>query len=241
MSPSVRSPLHSRRQVLAALVSACLPLPLMAQDIPIPANMGFFRLVNAIGLPGVLKLKVDGISPRPAGFKEGEATGAVGLEPKSYQVELEHEALGTQSVTVNVQTGMISTLVAYKTEKPEKDPKTGKIKAAPAGEKPGPRIAWCVDEAPISQVKLNQPKLTVLQVTANEKMDFKVEKTPVTALAAKPTLVEITKAIGAFPEVRVQDKFVCGLNFDSPADQLVVFFAGSDGLLKFAVTHNDVM
>lgn len=234
-------PLHSRRRMLAALVSACLPLPLVAaEEGATPESLGLFRLVNAIGLPGKLKVRVDGINPRPSGFPAGEATAAIGLQPKSYQVELEHEALGTGTVMVTVATGMISTVIAYKTEKAAKDPKAAKS-TKEKDEKAGPKLAWHVDQAPVSPPKLKEPKLTLMQLTTNEKMDFKIGGTLVSLASEKPSQIPVTKSMGSFPEVLFQERLVCGLNLDKPADMLVVFFPGADGMLKFAQTRNDVM
>lgn len=237
------SPFQSRRHIFAGaalLLTAWLPLP--AQEAPgleVPPDLAFIRLVNAVGLPGRLKVRINGNEADPAGFQQGDATGAVGLAPKSYPVELEHETLGKETLEVPLQTGQITTVIAYMTEKPALDPKTKKPAKGEA-EKKGPRLAWHLDQSPTSPPDLKQPALTLVQLTPADEMDFKVSGTPVTVPAAKPVRVPITRAMGAFPGVHYQSKPVSLLNFKFPADQLVVFFIGDDGTLKQAPMRNDV-
>lgn len=231
----------SRVLVCMALL-ATVWMPLQAQETPeapeVPANLGFIRFVNAIGLPGRLKVRVDGTEASPDGFPQGEVTGSIGLLPKTYQMELEHESLGKETVQVPVQTGQIFTVIAFKTEKP-KDPKA---KPSPKGDskKPGPRLACHLEQSVVSPPGLKDPTLTLLQLTTADSIAFKVSGTSAPARSETPVRVPITRAMGAFPEVHLQGKAVCLLNFDAPADQLVVFFSGDDGNLKYAPMRNDV-
>ncbi len=249
--------LPSNRRILACLAvlaTAGMPTCLSAQEtvpavtapeavpevIPpeVPADMGFLRLVNAVGLPGVLRVRIDGIEVGRRGYKEGEATGSVGLEPKSYQVELTHEALGKETVQVPVQTGQIITVIAFKTEKPDQDPKTRKaLKDKP--EKTAPRLASHLDLEPVSPPDLKASVLTLLQLTSSEEIIFTMSGTSVPANSGKPVRIPITGAMGRFPDVHLQGKPVCLLNFDSPAEQFVVLFTGEDGSLKNAQMRND--
>lgn len=202
----------------------------------VPADLGFIRLVNAIGLPGGLLVRVDGTEASPEGFKAGEATGAVGLTPTAYTIELEHAVLGKETLEVNIQAGQISTVIAYRTEKPE-----SKAKAeAKAKRQPGPRLAWQVDQSPVSPPELERPTLTLLQVTPLDMLPLSVSGTAASARAAEPVRVPITSAMGAFPEVHHRGRPVCLLNFKFPADQLVVFFTDEAGQLRYAPMRNDV-
>lgn len=230
----------SRRRFLtslALLVPACA-LPMARAALEVPADLGFLRLVDAIELPGLLHMRVDGIEADPAGFQQGFATEGIGLAPKTYQVELEHETLGKENFQVTVETGKISTIMAYKTEKPpeEKAAKPGK----PEAKKPGPRLAWYLDESPASQAGSKDVSVTIVQLTKTEVMEFQVSGTPATARAGKPVRVPITRAMGTFPTITYQGKEVCLMNYDSRADKLVIFFTGTDGSLKFAQLRNDV-
>ncbi len=233
-------PSSSRRRVLASLAllaTAWVPLQLSALEVP--TDLGFLRLVDAVELPGLLHMRVDGIEADPAGFEQGYATGGIGLAPKAYQVELEHATLGKQKFQVTVQTGRIATIIAYKTEKPPEDVKAGK---SPKDEpkKPEPRLAWHLDESPESITGSKDVSLTIVQLTATDVLDFQVSGTAVAARLEKPVRIPITKAMGAFPEIHHQGKAVCLLNYDSRADKLVVFFTGTNGSLKCAQLRNDV-
>lgn len=209
-------------------------------EVPVPADLGFLRFVNAVAAPGKLVVRLDGTKLSREGFPEGTATGAVGFSAKTYQVEMEHEDLGKVTVPVPLQTGQITTLVAFKTEKPEKDPKTGRpVKADPA--KKGPRLAYILDQAPVSPPDLTESKLVIIQVAPEEQIPFTVQGTAATATTEKPVTVPIKKSMGVFPEIHLEGKPVCLLNFKFPADQLVVFFRGQDGSLKYAQSRNDVM
>lgn len=218
--------------------SALAPLSLRALEVP--TDLGFLRLVDAVELPGLLYMRVDGIEADPAGFKQGFATEGIGLAPKIYQVELEHETLGKEKFPVTLQTGRISTIVAYKTEKPPEEPKVAKVpKAEP--KKPGPRLVWHLDESPASIAGSKEASVTILQLTAQEVMDFKVSGTPASARSGQPVRIPITRAMGTFPTIDYQGKEVCVLNYDVRADKIVIFFTGSDGSLKFAQLRNDVI
>ena len=238
-----------RRRRFTLLLLSLLPLlpaGLSAQEtatttepspVPeVPPDMGFLRLVNAVGLPGVLQVRIDGAEAAPEGFKAGEATGAVGLPPGSYKVELEQASLGKVALEVNIRTGQISTVIAYRTEKPE-----SKAKAAAKGKSAtGPRLAWKVDDSPVSPPELDRPTLTLLQVTPLDTLPLSVSGTAASARAAEPVRVPITPAMGAFPEVHHQGRAVCLLNFKFPADQLVVLFTDEGGQLRHAPMRNDV-
>lgn len=237
-----------RRRFIPLLLSllAHLPGALSSQEaaaptepppVPeVPPSMGFLRLVNAVGLPGALQVRIDGTEAAPEGFKAGEATGAVGLPPGSYKIELEQALLGKEALEVSIQTGQISTVVAYRTEKPE-----AKAKAVAKGKSvPAPRLAWKVDESPVSPPELDRPTLTLLQVTPLDTLPLSVSGTAASARAAEPVRVGITPAMGAFPEVHYQGRAVCLLNFKFPADQLVVFFTDEAGQLRHAPMRNDV-
>lgn len=252
MSDSVKKALfYGRRRALihlAGLAASLLPMPLVSQEaapkdapvgLEIPTDLGFIRLVNAVGMSGRLKVTVDGIEADPAGFKAGFATNGIGLSPKNYQVELEHESLGKGSVQVPLQTGQITTVIAYMTEKPEKGEKA-KATAKKEAEKKGPRLAWYVDQSPASPPDVKESVLSLMQFTPSESLDFKVVDTPVSTGAEKPTRVPITNAMGSFPDVFYQGKIVSGLNFQFRADQFVVFYAGEDGNLKCITMRNDV-
>lgn len=230
----------SRRSFLAGMTALTVAWnPLAAQDAEIPANLGFLRLVNAVGMSGRLKVKINGMEADPSGFEEGHATSSVGLLPKTYQVDLEHESLGKETIQVAVQTGQIATVMAYKTEKPPKDAKPGGTAKGEAPKK-GPRLASLLYESPVSAADVKVPSLTVFQLTATNKIDFKVSGASLAALAERPAQLAVTKAIGNFPEIQLNGKAACLLNFDIPADQVVVFFTGSDGNLKSAQLRNDV-
>lgn len=223
---------------IALAASAWAPLPLPALEVP--TDLGFLRLVDAVELPGLLYMRVDGIEADPAGFKQGFATEGIGLAPKTYQVELEHETLGKEKLTVTLQTGRIATIVAYKTEKPPEESKVAK--AAPKAEpkKEGPRLAWHLDESPASIAGSKDVSVTIVQLTASDVMDFQVAGTPVTARSGEPVRIPITRAMGTFPTINHKGKEVCVMNYDVRADKFVVFFTGTDGSLKFAQLRNDV-
>lgn len=239
-------PATIRRLFLLLSLLTLLPAALSAQESPpgaepppvpeVPPDMGFIRLVNAIGLPGVLQVRIDGTEASPEGFKPGEATGAVGLSPASYKVELEHAVLGRESLEVSIQTGQISTVIAYRTEKP--DPKAQP--PAKAKQEPAPRLAWQVDQSPVSPPELEKPTLTLLQVTPLDTLPLRVSGASASARMAEPVRVPITAAMGAFPEVQFEGRAVCLLNFKFPADQLVVFFTDEKGQLRHAPMRNDV-
>lgn len=198
----------------------------------VPPDMGFIRLVNALGLPGELQVRIDGTEASPDGFKPGEATGAVGLPPAAYTIELEHAALGKKSLEVSIQTGQISTVIAYRTEKPERN-----TKAKP---EPGERLAWHVDQSPVSPPEPDRPALTLVQLTPLDTLPLSVSGTAASARTAEAVRVPITPTMGAFPEVHYQGQAVCLLNFKFPADQLVVFFTDEAGKLRHASMRNDV-
>lgn len=242
--PAVFIRLHHRCIPLLLSLLVLLPASLSAQEdtsaaestpVPeVPPDMGFVRLVNAVGLAGVLQVRINGTEASPEGFKMGEATGAVGLLPASYKVELEHASLGKETLEVNIQTGQISTVIAYRTEKPE-------AKTTAKGKpEPGPRLAWMVDESPVSPPDMDRPHLTLLQVTPLDTLPLSVSGTATSARVAEPVRVAITPAMGAFPEVHHQGRAVCLLNFKFPADQLVVFFTDESGQLRHAPMRNDV-
>ncbi len=241
-------PAPCRRRFIPLLLGllAVLPFSLSGQEnaaptepppVPeVPADMGFLRLVNAVGLSGALQVRIDGTEAAPEGFKAGEATGAVGLSPGTYKVELEHVLLGKEALEVNIQTGQISTVVAFRTEKSEPNAKaTSKSK-----QEPGPRLAWKLDQSPVSPPDLERPSLTLLQVTPLDTLPLSVSGTAASARAAEPVRVAITPAMGAFPEVHYQGRAVCLLNFKFPADQLVVLFTDEAGQLRHAPMRNDV-
>ncbi len=223
---------------LTMIASAWAPLSLPALEVP--TDLGFLRLVDAVELPGLLYMRVDGIEADPAGFKQGFATEGIGLAPKTYQVELEHETLGKEKFTVTLETGKIATIVAYKTEKPPEEPKVAK--AAPKAEpkKEGPRLAWHLDESPASIAGTKDVSVTILQLTAQDVMDFQVSGTPASARSGQPVRVPITRAMGTFPAINHKGKDVCELNYDVRADKFVIFFTGSDGSLRCAQLRNDM-
>lgn len=244
--PAVLAIRRRRFIPLLLCLPALLPGALSAQEtattkepspVPeVPPDMGFLRLVNAVGLPGALQVRIDGTEAAPEGFKMGEATGAVGLSPGSYKVELEHASLDKESLEVNIQTGQISTVIAYRTEKAEPKAKS----TAKGKSEPGPRLAWKVDDSPVSPPELDRPTLILLQVTPLDTLPLSVSGTAASARVAEPVRVAITPAMGAFPEVHYQGRAVCLLNFKFPADQLVVFFTDEAGQLRHAPMRNDV-
>lgn len=243
-----------RRVFLFRLAVACTGLPLTvllgqaeeggtavpaATEAPaVPADMGFIRFVNAVGLAERVKLKVDGIEPNPAGYGQGEMTGTVGLSPKTYQLELEHPLLGKRTLPMDVQTGQITTIIAFKTDKPDKDAKK-KVPGSPP-EKKGPRLACYLDTSPVGQSGAAAPELSVVQVTASASLALKVASTAVAVPTEKKVVVPITKGMGNFPEIHHEAKAVCLLNFTEPADKLVVFFTGDDGSLKSVQGSNNI-
>ncbi len=240
------TPASIRRRLLLLRLLIFLPAILSAQEgspavesqpsPELPADMGFIRLVNAVGLPGVLQVRIDGTEASPEGFKQGEATGAVGLSPASYKLELEHAALGKEALEVSIKTGQISTVIAYRTEKPDPKAKaSAKLKKEPV-----PRLAWQVDQSPVSPPELMTPTLTLLQVTPLDTLPLRVSGTSASARTAEPLRVSIPASMGAFPEVHYQGRAVCLLNFKFPADQLVVFFTDESGRLRHAPMRNDV-
>jgi hypothetical protein len=243
MTPSAQSsPSLPRRRFLtnslALAASAVAPWPLSALEVP--TDFAFLRLVDAVELPGLLFMRVDGIEADPAGFKQGFATEGIALAPKTYQVELEHETLGKEKLTVTLETGKISTIVAYKTEKPPEESKVAKAGPKPGPKKDGPRLVWHLDESPASIARSKDVSVTIVQLTAQDVMEFQVAGTPATARAGEPVRVPITRSMGTFPTINHQGKEVCVLNYDVRADKLVVFFTGTDGSLQFAQLRNDV-
>lgn len=242
LPPSPFSPTRRRLLGRLGLLAAAWPAGrlLHAQEAPeVPPDLGFIRLVNAVGAPGRLKVRINGTEADPAGFKSGDATGAVGLSPASYQVELEHETLGKATLQAAVETGKIATVIAFKQDKPAEKSKS-RAAAKEAAEKDGPRLGWHLDQSAVSPPEIDLPTLTLVQLTAAEEVRFQVSGKPAPASVGKPVRVPITKAMGAFPEVQLQGKAVCLLNFKFPADQLAVFFTGADGQLRHAQLRNDV-
>ena len=211
-----------------------------SSDQEVPPNLGFIRLMNAIGEAGQLKISINNEETNPGGYPMGEATGALGLPEGSYQVSLDHETLGKERVSMTLKKGQISTLVVFQELKQLQDQNNQLAKVDGKAVENKPTLAWHVDESPTSPPDTINPILKLLQFTPAAELAFSVDKVPAITERGKPNSVAITQAMGAFPEVVLAGKSVCLLNFKAPADQLVVFFTGPGGILKHAVMRNDV-
>ena len=201
---------------------------LQAQEPEPDAALGYLRFVNATGYDGVLKVSLDGVDINPKGYVAGQATGAVGLPPKTCQIEMKHDILGELKTSVILKPGMVSAVVALPLV--EKEPKPG--------EKPKVELTSQVIESPPS-TRGRPPTVTILQTTPMETMELKVGSLSCAAARMKPETVTLT-GFAEFTPVTLGDKKLATLNFTDPADQVLVFFTNEQGLVKQVSFNNQV-
>lgn len=192
-------------------------------------GLGYLRFVNATGREAPLRVRLDGVDINPQGYASGHATGAVGMAPKTAQVEMEHEALGKFSAAVTLKAGEVTTVVAL--------PKSEEKEVKKGGEEGKAELTALVHTAP-SKGRGDGAQLTVLQATPAELLTFKV--------GGKELACEKLKAVTAegvardFVTIELGEKKLATLNFMDPGDQVVVFFTDEKGTLRNTRFNNTV-
>ncbi len=204
------------------------------QEIEIPPDLGFLRIVNATGHPGRLWVKVNGVKlAASTGYEDGTATGAMGIAQGTLQVEMRHDSLEEVKLSVALKTGQVTTLIAA----PER-----KKKAEPAAEDEAeetPKLAAHLLELPATGPE-DEPTLSLIQFTSAAQLTVTVAGITCALEPAAPQTIAITPAMGGFLDVLFGDKTVAQLNFKDPAGQGVVFYTDAKNTLKSAQFRNDV-
>jgi hypothetical protein len=186
---------------------------------------------------------IEGTVADPAGYPDGEATGALGLLPKVWNIELEHEALGKLKVPVELKMGEISTVIALAVPESPQEADKGKDKGKQKVDDEAAEAKLVLGShthVAKALVPEGDSSLTLLQFTPAKELSLSVSGTAYAVPRATQITLPITAKIGAFPEVHLAGRAVCLLNFKFPADQVVVFFTGTDGVLKHAPLRNEV-
>ena len=215
-------------KVLAAL---CLFAFVHAQDGP--PQVGFIRLVNAVGPgEGNTHLKVDGEDLYAKGYKLGQRTGGIGLKSGSHKIAVTKDGVETGETSVNVATGETTTLIGF-AEKVETEDEEEPFK-------------W---QARILKLKQKDAergyRLTVVSVCASPEVTFRIATEARQSLETKTvkrfntTTVDLGEARGDV-EIRLQgaEEALCGMSFDEPGSYVAVFYDDGEGKIR-AMTFYD--
>lgn len=231
--------IYNLRLLLFAAMAAFILPQVHAQGKPseneVPP-LGYLRFVNATGYAGKLHVELDGNNINPAGYNNGQATGAVGFVPKDCQIVFSHDALGKADVSVKLKLGEVCTVIALAVVK-EKDKTTAIGASAAEEEKPEVELTSFI-HTDTAFVNGNKPKLTLLQTTIAENLDFNVGSQSVACSRMKPASVPLPG--GDFLDVSIGEKKQLSMNVSDPSDRVVVFFTDEKGILKNVHFDNKV-
>lgn len=215
------------------IASAALLLAPMLHAQNSPPQVGFIRIVNAVGPgEGNTTIQVDGAELYPKGYKLGQRTGGIGLNTGSHKITVKKDGVMSGETKVDIGLGQTTTLVVFAERVESEDP-----------EEP---VKW---QAKILRLKQSDPergyRLTVVSVCSEKEVDFHV------ATESKRT-VEL-KTVKRFNvasadlgnsrgnvEIRVKgaDKSLCVLSLDEAGNYVAVLYNDADGKIQ-ALTFYD--
>jgi hypothetical protein len=83
---------------------------------------GYIRLVNGVtGGEGTVKLEIDGADMRPQGYKLGDATGGIALNPGGRKVTVMKKGVKEGSTTIQLGKDQTVTVIPYSEKIPASD------------------------------------------------------------------------------------------------------------------------
>lgn len=196
-----------------------------AQDEEIP-DFGFVRLVNVVAAGGGnTTYHVDGRSLYPKGYKFGQRTGGVPLEPGSAKLEVQKEGVETGKTTLDVVKDETTTLIAFSERKEVEE-----------DEPP----AWKAKILKLRQTDVEKGyRLTVVSVCEQQEVPF-VIATAARKVVENPTVkrfgttsIDLGKTSGDV-ELRMTDgkTRLCLFAPDSPGNYVVVLYNDAEGNIK---------
>ncbi len=183
-------------------------------------TLAYFRLVHAAGIPGKVTVHLDSDDLQPEGYISGQCTGAIGFPAKTYQIKVQHPALGELRLAMPLKPGSINTLVIF-----------SKLERPKPGQAPKPMLGYYILESP-AEDKAKGHNLTLVQCTSQPSMDFDIAGHPLTVARLVPGVVRVKKSMGEFPAISTGGAMLCTLNFKDPQDTVVIIFADETGALK---------
>ncbi|MEM1084396.1 MAG: hypothetical protein AAGI48_09745 [Verrucomicrobiota bacterium] len=212
----------------AAALCAVLALSgsLFAQDEEEIPDFGFVRLVNVIAPgEGNTTYHVDGRSLYEKGYKFGQRTGGVAIEPGNVRLEVKKEGVETGKTSLDVVTGKTTTLIAFAEKEEVED-----------GEPP----VWQAKILKLKQKNVEKGfRLTVVSVCEQEEVPFMIATAALASLD-KPTVKRFnttTLDLGdsrGDVELRLMDgkTQLCLFAPDSPGNYVVVLYNDAEGNIK---------
>lgn len=208
-------------KLIIALASAFLgALSAQAQSPAQGEALGYFRFVQATGIPGKITVLLDVDDLQPEGYTTGQCTGAIGFPAKTYQIKVHHPDLGDLRLALPLKPGSINTLVIFtKMENPKPD------------QSPKLMLSHYILESP-AEDKAKGHNLTFVQCTSQPSVDFDVAGQPLSVARLTPVKIRVTKSMGEFPALSIGGTKLCTLNFKDPQDTVVIIFGDESGAMK---------
>lgn len=157
------NPHLSRRRIIQWMAGALLSTSSRAQN----AAPGFFRLINATGIPGKVEFDLNKEKLSEEGYESGGSTGSIGFLPGSYNLLARHTTWADVEHAFQLKSGEHSALVLYSTpvldEEGKEKKRVLKFSQVPCKPEAGARTVVLVSAclAPQVQIELGGAQVTL--------------------------------------------------------------------------------